>query len=75
MKSVGWSACNRRQEADVPRAKDLLQRGIQHLHSHSKKRLNGEPVPTHLLLPNHSFCDGLVDCGFDPSGGVWLVGR
>jgi hypothetical protein len=33
---------------------------------HGKKHLNGEPIPTHLLLPNQSFCDDLVGCGFDP---------
>jgi hypothetical protein len=39
-----------------------------------KKHLNGEPVPTHLLLPNQSFCHDLVGCGFDLSRGDLLVG-
>ena len=49
----------------MPGAEGLFQRGIQYMHSHGKKRLNGEPVPAHLLLLDHSFCDDLIDCGFD----------
>jgi hypothetical protein len=62
-----------RPEAGVPSAEGLFQRGIQYMHSHSEKRLNGEPVPTHLLLLDHSFCDDLIDCGFDPSCGDRLI--
>ena len=44
------------------------------MHSQGKKRLNGEPVPAHLLLLDHSSCDDFIDCGLDPSCGNRLIG-
>ena len=61
-------------EAGVPDAKGLFQGCIQYMHSQGRKRLNGEPVPAHLLLLDHSFCDDFVDHGFDPSCGNRLIG-
>jgi hypothetical protein len=62
-----------RPEAGAPSAEGLFQRAIQDKYSHCKKRLKSEPVATPLLLLDHSFCDYLIDCGFDPSCGVRLV--
>ena len=61
-----------RWKAGVPGAEGLSQRAIQDMYPHCKMRLDSEPVPTHVLLLDHSFCDDLVDCGFDSSCGVRL---
>jgi hypothetical protein len=52
----------------------MQQGGIQYMHSQGKKRLNSDPVPTHLLLLDHSSCDDFIDCGLDPSSGNRLIG-
>jgi hypothetical protein len=63
-----------RPEARVPGTEGLFQGGIQYMHTHGKKRLNGEVVRAHLLFLDHSFFDDFVDCGLDSSGGNRLIG-
>ena len=51
----------------MPRSEDLFKSIVQDVDSHREKRLNGVPIPAHLLLLDHPFCDDLIHRGLNPS--------
>lgn len=54
-------------EVCVPAAEGLFKRTVQDVDSDGEKRLDGKPVPAHLLFLDHPFGDNLVNGGLNPS--------
>src|ERR1017187_7059184 len=43
----------------------IFQCGVEHMNANVQERLDGVPVPSHLLLLCHALRDYFVDCRFD----------
>lgn len=71
-KVVGWSSSGSRLEevywrpkALLPMTECIFQRGVESMNADIEKRLDGVPVPSHLLLLYHALRNDLVDYRFD----------
>ena len=57
-----------RPEASVPMPECIFQCAVENMNANVQERLDGVPVPSHLLLLCHAFRNDLVDCRFDKTG-------
>ena len=56
-------------ERAMPVTEGILERLVEHMDPDREKRLNGFPIPAHLLALDHPARHDLVDGRFDKGGG------